>query len=50
MGSLFELETQMIIIKELDLVENFNFDNLFTLIEKEAKMMNSFISKLKANN
>ena len=47
LGSLFELETQLIIIEELKLVRNFNFQFLFKSIEKEAKMINSFISKLK---
>lgn len=47
LGSLFELETQLIIIEELKLVESFDFQNLFSSLEKEAKMINSFISRLK---
>jgi len=47
LGSLFEIETQLIIIEELGLVENMNSEAIFALIEKEGKQINSFINKLK---
>lgn len=50
MGSLFELETQLIIIKELDLINKENLDNLFSMLDVEAKMINGFINKLKAKS
>ncbi len=50
LGSLFELETQLIIINELRLANEFNFEDIFHLIEKQAKMINSLISRLKNNN
>lgn len=46
-GSLFELETQLIIANELKFVKNQDLYN--TIIEQileESKMMNSFINKL----
>lgn len=47
LGSLFEMETQLIIIEELELVEDINFVEIYALIEKEGKQINSFINKLK---
>ncbi len=47
MGSLFELETQLIIITELDLVNGIDMKQLFELIEKEGKMINGLINKIK---
>jgi len=46
-GSLFELETQIIIIDELNLIEARELNNLFKLIEEESKMINGLISKIK---
>ncbi|AZQ59574.1 four helix bundle protein [Maribacter sp. MJ134] len=47
MGSLFELETQLIIANELKLINPIALDVTFSLIEKEAKMINSLIQKIK---
>ena len=47
LGSLFEIETQLIIIEELGLIENINNEAIFALIEKQGKQINSFINKLK---
>ena len=49
-GSSFELETQLIIIKELDFVKEENLISIFELLSKEQKMLNSLIIKLKANS
>ncbi len=49
-GSLFEVETQLIIIQELDLIKKEELKNIFDLLENEAKMINGLITKLKANN
>ncbi|MCE2742377.1 MAG: four helix bundle protein [Fluviicola sp.] len=50
-GSLFELETQLIIAKKLNYVLNKELnDSIFLLIEEESKMINSFIKKLDINN
>jgi four helix bundle protein len=46
-GSLFELETQLIISKELGFIEPEALVIVFENIEKEAKMINSLISKIK---
>ncbi len=47
MGSAFELETQLIIIKKLHLISNTQIENLNTCLEIEQKMINGLISKLK---
>jgi four helix bundle protein len=50
-GSLFELETQLIIAKDLQFVKNDKiFSDLLFLIEEESKMINSFINKLDSVN
>ncbi len=46
-GSLFEVETQLIIIQELELIESEELKVIFELIEKEGKMMNGLINKIK---
>ena len=50
-GSLYELETQLIIAEKLKF---FKSDNLITeimlLITEENKMINSFLNKLESNN
>ena len=45
-GSLFELETQIIIAKELNFVEETKFLELSNLIIEESKMINAFIKSL----
>lgn len=47
MGSLFELETQLIISQELEFVKEKELETIFALIEKEAKMINSLINRIK---
>ncbi|MDY0779791.1 four helix bundle protein [Tenacibaculum sp. IB213877] len=49
-GSLFEVETQLTIIEELGFIESQELKPLFELLEKEAKMINSLINKLKAKS
>ncbi len=46
-GSLFELQTQLIIIEEIGFVKNFKLIPITDLLEKESKMINSLISKIK---
>ena len=46
-GSLFELETQMIIIIELNLIETPKTEKILALIQKEGKMINGLINKIK---
>ena len=47
-GSLFEVETQLVIAKELEFIEPNELEIIFDLIKIEAKMINSLISKIKA--
>jgi four helix bundle protein len=50
-GSLYELDTQVILSKELALSSNFELINYLELeIQEIGKMINSFISKIKENN
>lgn len=49
-GSLFEVETQLIISKELEFIEEKDLEIIFSLINKEAKMINSLIRKIKNSN
>jgi len=46
-GSLFELETQLIIANKLNYITDKEIsDTIFNLIAEEGKMLNSFIKKL----
>lgn len=47
MGSLFEVETQLIITQELKFIKSNELEIIFNLIQKEAKMINSLINKIK---
>ena len=50
-GSLYELDTQIILSKELALSSNLELINYLELeIQELGKMINSFISKIKENN
>ena len=49
MGSLFEIETLLIIILELSLIEEEKVKPLFDKVQSEQKMINNLISKIKAN-
>lgn len=46
-GSLFELETQIIIIQELNLVDGESIKSLLNMIQEESKMINGLINKIK---
>jgi four helix bundle protein len=47
-GSLNELETQLIIAKELEFIVDFNlYDEVILMIEEEAKMINAFAKTIK---
>ena len=47
-GSLYELETQLIIAKELDFIQDFDlYNEVVSLINEESKMINSFSKTLK---
>ena len=47
MGSLFEVETQLIIAQELSFIKKNELEAIFSLIQKEARMINSLINKIK---
>ena len=46
-GSLFEVETQLIIAQQLEFIEEEELETIFGFIQKEAKMINSLINKIK---
>lgn len=48
-GSLFELETQLILISELNLISGLDITSFLDFITKEEKQMNSLISKISQN-
>jgi len=45
-GSLMELETQLIICKELSYVKNENYNKITSLIVEESKMLNALIKAI----
>lgn len=45
-GSLFELETQIIIARELNFIDETKFNEIIELITEESKMLNAFIKSL----
>ena len=47
---MLELETQLIIAKELDLVNQSKFDKMSDLIVEENKMINAFIRSVEKSN
>ena len=49
MGSLFEVQTQLIIIQELDFIKSEDLKSIFELLETEAKMINGLINKIKTS-
>ncbi len=49
-GSALELETQLIISKELKLANTHDFAKISVLLEEVLKMLNSMISKMKELN
>ncbi len=50
LGSSFELETQLIIIEELSISSPKEIKVILDQLNKEQKMINNLISKLKANS
>ena len=49
-GSLFELETQLIVARKLKFIKNENlFLELMNQITEESKMLNSFINKIESS-
>jgi len=49
-GSSFELETQLIIISELQYISDDELKFIIEILSKEQKMINNLITKLKANS
>ncbi|WP_159799297.1 four helix bundle protein [Flavobacterium sp. MK4S-17] len=45
-GSLFELETQLIIARELNFLSEVKFNEISGLITEESKMLNAFIRSI----
>ncbi len=45
-GSLFELETQLIIAKELNYLDEVKYRNITELITEESKMLNAYIKSI----
>ena len=50
MGSLFEVETQLTICERLGFFDKSDLNDIFQLLNTEAKMINSLISKIKSHN
>ncbi len=49
-GSLFELETQLLVAQKLKFIKNeILFSNIMNQITEETKMINSFITKLESS-
>lgn len=49
-GSSFELETQLTIISELKYISEEEIKSIIEILNKEQKMINNLISKLKSNS
>jgi len=49
LGSAFELETQLLIIKKLNMINNDNIEPVLNALQEEQKMINTFIQRLKSN-
>ena len=50
-GSLYELETQLLIAKELEFIQDLNmFNHVISLINEESKMINAFYRSLSSAN
>ncbi|OZV70752.1 four helix bundle protein [Winogradskyella aurantia] len=49
MGSLFEVETQLVICQELGFISIQELKTIFELLHKEARMINSLINRIKNN-
>lgn len=49
-GSLFEIETQLIIIQELCFIPEEKINEVLEMVHTEQKMINNLITKLKASS
>ena len=49
LGSTFELETQLIIVQELNMIKIDKLSGIIEKLNEEQKMINGFINKLKTN-
>ncbi|WP_139959269.1 four helix bundle protein [Flavicella sediminum] len=47
LGSLFELETQIVIIEELKLIDKVEVMKILEMLDKEGRMINGLITKIK---
>ncbi len=47
LGSLYELQTQLLIIQNLKMMDEDELKLIFDKVEQESKMINGFISKVK---
>ena len=47
MGSLFEVQTQLIIVNELGFIKSEDLSSVFELLETEGKMINGLINTIK---
>ncbi len=50
LGSAFEVQTYLVIIKEMNWIDNKKIDALELLLEEEIKMLHSFIKRLTAKS
>ena len=48
--SSFELETQFLMVKHLGLIPKDRLNKVFNLLDKEQRMLNSFVEKLEAKS
>ena len=49
LGSAYELETQLLYIQKLELLNNNHINEILITLNEEQKMINSFMNKLKSN-
>jgi len=49
-GSAFEIETQLLAVEKLKLVQREKLEKVLPLVTEEQKMLNSFISSIKLRN
>lgn len=50
LGSLFELDTQLILINEAKMIKSDELRTVFDLIDEEGRMINTFLTKLKSDS
>ncbi|MFH1049447.1 MAG: four helix bundle protein [bacterium] len=49
LGSAYELETQLLCIQKLELLNDNHINEILIMLNEEQKMINSFMNKLKSN-